>query len=121
MTGRYGVAADVFADVVRTSFAADVAAFDALNGELSIRRDDCDCAVNLHVHLGGRHMLVTVWTANGDVDVRDMNSLDNDGRAGVVVDRFSVAPASRCGGVDALARAASVAFVADMMMCVPAL
>lgn len=65
-------------------------------------------------------MLVTVWTADGDVEVRDMNSLDDDGRAGVVVDRFSVAPASRRGGVNAFARAASVDLMADMiLMCAP--
>lgn len=119
MTGRYVVAADVFADAVRASFASAAGAFDALNGELSIRRDDCDCAVNLHIHLGGRHMLVTVWTADGDVEVRDMNSLDDDGRAGVVVDRFSVVPASRCGGVNAFARAAAVDLMTDITMCVP--
>lgn len=119
MNGRYGVAADVFADVVRTAFAAYADAAESLNWEMSIRRDDCDCAVNLHIHLCGRHMLVTVWTANGDVEVRDMNSLDDDGRAGVVVDRFSLAPASRRGGVDAFARAVSVDLKTDVMMCAP--
>lgn len=119
MTGRYGVAADVFADAVCIALLTAASTFGSKNGGLSVRRDDCDCAVNLHIHLGGRHMLVTVWTANGDVEVRDMNALDDDGRAGVVVDRFSVALASRRGGVNAFARAMSVDLMSDMMMCVP--